>query len=179
MENFDNFEYIIKPKPSAKNRLQKGLLITVYVLFVVSWLIFGLGTPFVALLALIPLTTWMLVFFTWRFVNVEYEYSASSGILTLSRIYGSSSRKRMLDFDLRKAQIVLPLSYENIEQKLNDFEPIYELFFISHRESPNAHVVLYKNEDGENCALYLEILPELMRSFKLYNSALFKNQTQN
>ena len=171
MDSFEAYEYVIKPKVNGATRLKKALLIVVYVLFVLSWLLFGVGTPFVALLALIPLTTWMLVFFTWRYTNVEYEYSVETGVITFSKIYGSRSRSYATELDLRTAQAIVPLADRKAERLLNEFEPTVEYSFISHKESPTAYALLYTDADGTRCAVYLEILPNLMKTCKIYNSA--------
>ena len=101
MSDFERYEYVIKPKRDKKNVLGRIMLVIVYILFVIGWLFFGILTRiFFPLLALIPLSLWFLVFATWRYVNVEYEYAIESGIITFTKIYGGKSRKRILIFDI-------------------------------------------------------------------------------
>lgn len=173
--DFETYEYVIVPRRTAKNKLHKALLIFGYVLFVIAWFVFGSGTGLYALMALIPLTLWMVVFATWRYTNVEYEYSLLSGRLTVSKIFGGRSRKKVLELDLRDAEAILPLGEKQTERVIDDFDPQSETSFLSHRESPEAYAVLYRDEDTR-CAVYLEINDKMMKTCKLYNAqALRRN----
>ena len=96
MEEFQTYEYAVKQRIEGKWIAARIGLILLYILFVIGWILFGLKTGFVPLLCHIPLTLWMLVFFTWRYTSVEYEYSVTSGILTFSKIYSGRFRKKGL-----------------------------------------------------------------------------------
>ena len=174
MDNFETYEYIIVPKNSRKKTLKKLLFISLYVVFVLAWFLFGINTPFPALLALIPITLWMLVFATWRFVNVEYEYSVTSGVITFSKIYGGRSRKTIGELDIRHVCELLRLSDPFTERRLDGFDPEAGDDFLSSRTSETAYAAIYTDEDGTKCVVYLEVLPMLMKSFKIYNSAVVK-----
>ena len=170
MGDFESYEYVVIPKKDAKNRLKRGLLLLLYVIFIIGWLFFGLLSKiFVPLL--IPLTTWMLVFFTWRYVNVEYEYLVESGIITFSKIFGSRSRRRVLQFDLRDAERILPLCEQGTQRALDDFEPSKEYSFESTAEDPDSLVALCVDEDGNRIAISFTAASRLHKLIRLYNSA--------
>ncbi len=172
MDAFERYEYVIQPKKNAKLQLRRGLLLASYVLFVLLWLVFGLLTRIlVPLLALIPLTTWMLVFFTWRYVNVEYEYVAEAGILTISRIYGGRSRKTVLTLDMRDVLRVLPAGEKATARAVDEFDPQHEFYFVSSLDSAEAYAVFCSDENGDNCVVYLQLIDKALRSFRLYNAA--------
>ena len=70
------YEYVVAEKQSASLRMKKIALILLYVVWALGFLAVGLLLRIVApLLAFIPITLWILVFFTWRFTQVEYEFS--------------------------------------------------------------------------------------------------------
>ena len=170
MNDFESYEYVIKPKKDGKNRTRRALLLLLYVAFVIAWLFFGFFTRIlVPLLALIPLTTWMLVFFTWRYVNVEYEYSVESGVVTFSKIYGGRSRRAVLSFDLRDAEVILPLGEHSTRRALDDFDPRREYFFAESEETPDSFVALCTDEDGEKLSVSFTADARLLRLMKLYN----------
>ena len=174
MENFEAYEYVIVPKSRTARTVKKLLFISLYVVFVLAWLLFGVVSNMPALLALIPLTTWMLVYATWKYVNVEYEYSVSASLITFSKIYGSRSRTYLGELDVRQVEELLPLSHPLTERRLDGFDPEAADDFTSSHESETAYVAIYVDEDGVKCAVYLEILKPLMDTFKLYNSAAIK-----
>ena len=74
MADFERYEFVVKPKRDAKNKLLRVFLVLFYISFVLLCLVFGFLTGFVPLLALVPLVLWIIIFFTWRYVNLEYEY---------------------------------------------------------------------------------------------------------
>ncbi len=167
MNEFETFEYVIVPKKTSKTKMKKAGFILLYVLFIVAWFIFGLSTPFPALLALIPLTTWILVFFTWRYTNTEYEYSVTSGIITFSNIYGGRSRKKVFELDLRDIEQLIKISDHNIDRILDDFEPTAERDFRASADSGDGYLALFTADDTKY-AVYLDIIPKMMKSCKLY-----------
>ena len=72
MNEFATYEYTVRQKIEGKWILARVGLIFLYLSFVFAWVIFGLRTRiFVPLLALTPVTSWILSFVTWRFVSVE------------------------------------------------------------------------------------------------------------
>ena len=174
MENFETYEYVIVPKKSKKQIVKKILFITLYVVFVLAWLFFGVVSNLPSLLALIPITLWMLIFATWRYVNIEYEYSVVSGVITFSKIYGGRSRKHLGELDIRQVSELLRLSDPFTERRLDGFDPTAGDNFLSSRDSETAYAAIYTDEDGTKCVVYLEVLPMLMKSFKIYNSPVVK-----
>lgn len=172
MSDFESYEYIIIPKKDAKNRLKRALFIVLYLFFIIGWLFFGLLSKIlVPLLALIPLTTWMLVFFTWRYVNVEYEYGVESGVITFSKIFGGRSRRRVLQFDLRDAERILPLNEHGTQRLLDDFAPSKEYSFINTPDNPDSLVALCVDEDGNRLAISFTADSRLHKLIKIYNSS--------
>lgn len=176
MAEFESYEYVIKPKQDIKNKLMKALLITLYVCFVIAWLVFGFISRLIPLLALIPVTTWMLIFFTWRYANVEYEYSVSSGVISFTKVYDNRSRKLAVVFDIRSAELIAPMNNYTTKKSVEDYDPKYEYSFISSQSDPDAFTALFVNENKERCAIYFIAQPKLQKSCKFYNPKAMQNQ---
>ena len=176
MSDFETYEYVIKPQKDGKNRGKRALFILLYVVFIFAWLFFGLMTKiFIPLLALIPLTTWMLVFATWRFVNVEYEYVIESGIITFSKIYGGRTRRPAMVFDIRDAERILPFTEKSTARLLDDFDPTKEYSFIDSPSSPDALIALCSDENGNHITVAFTADDRLYRIIRLYNSAAVRS----
>lgn len=172
MNDFERYEYVVTPKKDKKNATGRFLLIIGYVLFIIGWLFFGLLTRiFIPLLALIPLSTWFLVFATWRYVNVEYEYVIESGVITFSKIYGGKSRKKILVFDIRDAESILPLGEAGTRRALDDFDPMREYFFAKSEDAENSFLALCTDADDARLAVSFTADPKLLKLLKLYNSS--------
>ena len=172
--DFESYEYVVKPKKDGKNKLLKLALIGLYVIFVLAWLVFGFVSGFIPLLALVPITTWILVFFTWRYTNVEYEYVVESGIITFSKVYDNRSRKKIAVFDIRSAELIAPAAEHGTHQRVADYDPKYEYFFVTTMEDPDAYTALYVNGDKERVALSFVADPRMKKTLKFYNSAASK-----
>ena len=171
MDEFENYEFAVRAPRDAKNSMLRFLLILLYAVFIVAWLVFGFLTGLIPLLALIPVTTWILVFFTWRYVNVEYEYGVESGVITFSKIFGGRSRRRVLQFDLRDAERILPLNEHGTQRLLDDFAPSKEYSFINTPDNPDSLVALCVDEDGNRLAISFTADSRLHKLIKIYNSS--------
>ena len=174
MDEFENYEFAVRAPRDTKNSMLRFLLILLYAVFIVAWLVFGFLTGLIPLLALIPVTTWILVFFTWRYVNVEYEYVVQAGIITFSKVFDNRSRKKVLVFDIRSAELIAPMDNHETKRLAEDYDPKYEYSFVSNPLSPEAFTALFVNGDNEKCVLHFMATPKLQKSCRLYNSKASK-----
>ena len=105
----DSYEYTVKKKIEGAFLLKRILFISLYVLYVLAILTVALLTKLAApAIAFIPLTLWMLIYFTFPYCNIEFEYSMIDGYVTFSTIYGQ--RKRKEEFSMRISSFERPLS---------------------------------------------------------------------
>ena len=174
MGDFEGYEIVIKPKRDAKNKLHRAFLILFYVAFVVGCLILGFVTAFIPLLALVPLVLWIIIFFTWRYVNLEYEYAVESGIITFTKIYNNRTRKTVLSFDIRSAEYIASAADSDTQKRVADYDPRYEYCFASSKNSADAYTALYQDEDGHKCAISFAADERIKKFLKMYNSAALK-----
>ena len=177
MDGFESYEYVIKSQKGLKNKLLKAGFMMLYIIFVLLWLVFGFVSGFIPLLALVPITTWILVFFTWRYTNVAYEYFVESGVITFSSVYDNRSRKKVAVFDIRSAEYIAPMSEHETIRRVADFDPKHEYSFVSSVDSPDAYTALYVNEEKERCALSFVVNDRMKKTLRLYNSAATKLRT--
>ena len=147
------YEYVVAEKVTGKLRLRRAGLILLYILFPLTALVItamsSIGPLLAAMCTFLALGTWMLVFFTWRYVSVEYEYSVVSGRVTFCKIYGGRSRKKMLEMTLKEAEIIAPLSDE-YSGKIEDF-------------------ALFRNSEGKKCVFYFEATARMLKICRMYN----------
>ena len=170
MGDFESYEIVIKPKRDAKNRLLRAFLILFYIAFVVTCLVLGFVTAFVPLLALVPLVLWIIIFFTWRYVNVEYEYVEESGMLTFTKIYNNRTRKTALVFDIRSARYMAPATDGDMQKRIVDYDPSREYCFATSKNDINAYTALFEDGDGRKCAVTFVADDRIKRHLKMYNA---------
>ncbi len=149
------YEYILAEKRSAAQSAKKVTFVLIYIFWCALWLFLGFKIKLIVpLLAFIPLSLWGLIFLTWRFTQVEYEYSFFSGTLTVTRILGGRSRKTLLELELRNLDTVFPHDEEG-KRRVQDLS-VDELYTaISHPDSPNVYAALWQ-ESGRQHLLWFE-----------------------
>ena len=173
MEEFQTYEYTVRQRIEGKWVVARVLMITLYVLFVVGWLLFGILTGWVPLLALIPVTLWMLIFFTWRYVSVEYEYSITSGVLTFSKIYGGRSRKKVFEVALRDAVRIAPLGEAEEYQRGEAYKPEISFTGVSTMSAPDVYYMLFEHTEKKQkrrAVYYFEATQKALHICRYYNA---------
>ena len=92
MADIQSYERVIKNK-SFKAKI---FMIFIYALILLLglWALLKFGIK-PELVVLIPLLLGAIIALTWRYTQVEYEYSFMAGTATFSKIFGNSSRRTM------------------------------------------------------------------------------------
>lgn len=178
MNEFNTYEYVVAQKSEGKWKTRKILLIIGYIVFVAVVLVLGVFSRLlVPLLALTPIAVWILIFCTWRYVSVEYEYSITSGIFTLSNVYGGRSRKKLIEIPVKEFSTIAPYNHElpetveKAEQTIQRFAPQKEYIAISSHDSPDVYYALYTDkETGEKSIIWFEATDKALKIFRFYNA---------
>ena len=163
-------EYVVSPKKQPIWRLKRALMLLTYAAYVTTLLIVGLNTKLlVPMMALIPLSTWIIVWLTWRYVSVEYEYSLTGGVMTLNKILGGRSRKKIADIRIKEMTLVAPFEGDVIAQA-ERYAPERTVDFTSDLQKPEVYFALYETEDKRRGILYFEATEQALRILRYYNS---------
>ena len=174
------YEYTVAEQKSRALLFKRVTLIAVYVLWAAAWLILGITIGIIApLLAFIPLTLWILVFFTWRLTQVEYEYSFFAGTLTVSRVLGGRSRRRLIEVSIRDLASVCPCDEENAA-RIDAYGAAHTVFAASSSESENLYAALWNDDDSGKHVLYFEPDEKAVKIIRYYNApalSLHKHHT--
>jgi hypothetical protein len=165
------YEYVTPEKKSALLIFKRISLILLYTLWGAGFLLVGVTTRLlVPLMALVPLSLWIIIFLTWRFTQIEYELSFFSGTLTVSRIYGGRTRKKLAEITIRDFLGVYPCE-EPYTEKINAFEHDKEIFAASSADAPELWAAFWKDEDGTRYVLWFEATEKAVKVFRFYNSS--------
>lgn len=175
MNEFTTYEHAVAQKIEGRWRVARIGLVFLYVTVAVAILLIGIRTTLLApLIALVPITLWILWFFTWRLVCVEYEYSITSGILTFSKIYGNRSRRTCLEIDLRQASRIAPLDNGTYTAQADKWHPEREFFAISSLSAPDIYFILFEHKDPKTkekrrTVFYFEATGRALQICRFYN----------
>ena len=69
------YEYTVEQKSEGKFRLMRIGFMALYIIYPLIFMAVAFITQLFQLFALVVVTEWMLVFFTWKYAKPEYEYS--------------------------------------------------------------------------------------------------------
>ncbi len=107
-------EVMVAKKPSGKDQLIKGVLITFTVLFALAGLVL---IPFLLIGAII---LGIVDYIFLPRLNVEFEYLYVNGELDVDRIFSKSRRKRAASYDLSSMEIMAPWNSHRLDSYKNN-----------------------------------------------------------
>ncbi len=166
------FEYTVAEANNKALKTKKLLFVVGYVAY--GAIILGLGASTKLLLPLmcfIPLSLWIIVWLTWRFTQVEYEYSFFSGTLTVNRILGNRTRKKLTEVRIQNLSAVFPATELN-QSKVEAFGAQNTIFAVSEATAEGIWIALWEDaESGKRMALYFEPNEKSIKILKYYNAS--------
>ena len=176
MNEFSMYEFAVSQKREGRWIVARIGLIFLYIATGVAMLGMALVTRlFAPLFAFTPILIWLLVFITWRYVSVEYEYTLTSGTLTFAKIYGGRSRRRIFELSLRDAKRIAPL--DNEQEAARAAAHRAELVFtgVSSMAAPDIYFMLFDFEDKRGkkrpVIFYFEATAKALSICRFYNPA--------
>ena len=175
MHEFSTYEFAVAQKKEGKWLAARVGLILFYVTYVMAILFIGMKFSFIApLLAFIPISLWIIVFITWRYVSVEYEYSLTSGTLTFTKIYGNRSRRKIFEMNVRDAVAIAPLADAAQEARGRAYAPEREFVGVSSMCAPDIYFMLFelsnaKSGEKRRAIFYFEATQKMLSICRYYN----------
>ena len=166
------FEYTVAEANNKALKTKKLLFVVGYVAYGAIILALGATTKlFLPLMCFIPLSLWIIVWLTWRFTQVEYEYSFFSGELTVNRILGNRTRKTMTKVRIQQLSAVFPATELN-QSKVEAFGVQNTIMAVSEANAEGIWIALWEDaESGKRMALYFEPNEKSIKILKYYNAA--------
>ena len=165
------YEYTVEQKPEGKFRLMKIGFMSLYILYPVIFMAVLFIIQLFQLFALVAVTEWMLVYFTWKYTKPEYEYSVTSGRVTFSVIRGKRSRKEMVNFAIKDCLQIAPATDGEWIAKLEAYEPEVVYSAVSSVNTPDKYYAAFETPEGKRAVFYFEATEKMLKLCKNYNSS--------
>lgn len=113
-----------------------------------------------------------LMWYLWRFVSVEFEYTILGGEISFEVIYGRRQRKPYYSAQLQKIEKLAPL--ENKDITAASFSGVTrEVFCASTRANPNTWYAVIQEEGGGKTLLFFELSTKAEKALRFYNRRAF------
>ena len=165
------YEYTVEQKPEGKFKLMKFAFMLLYVIYPLILMAVVFIIQLFQLFALVIVTEWMLVYFTWKYVKPEYEYSVTSGRVTFSVIHGKRSRKEMVNFAIKNCLQIAPATEREWIERLELYDPEVTYSALSSTSTPDKYYAAFETEDGKRAVFYFEATEKMLKLCRNYNSA--------
>ena len=175
MYEFSGYEFAVTQRAEGKWIWARIGLISLYTVWSVIAVLLAFRLRLVVpLLAFLPLSIWILVFITWRFVQVEYEYDILSGRLTFSRILGGKSRRDLFEIAIKDAVRIAPLDKEGERERIAAYRPEKVFRGVSSDSAPDIYYMLFefkpaKDKEPIRAVYYFEATAKALSLMRSYN----------
>lgn len=169
IDDVNHAEYAVIKKYEGTYQLARVLLIIGYVLFPIVGIIIiaaTLSALIVWFIALFPLMLSIIVPLTYRYVQIEYEYSIDSGVMTFSEIYGRRSRKKKYEVRIGDALAIAP--YRDEYRAAAD-EADVKYAACSTMSNPELYYILFMDEDGKKTAIFFDPTNKALKLMHFHN----------
>ena len=167
----------IIPKSDRKMKTRKLFMILLYIAYVGIWgilfIIPALQTIAAILGVFIAVSLSILIFFTWRFVKIEYELTIHMGQLGFAVIYGGLNRKNLFSCPIRDLKIIAPYNDEH-RAEADSCGATETKVFVSDINSTENYYAIYEAENGTKTLLIFETEEKCRKMLKYYNSTAFR-----
>ncbi len=160
-------EYSCSQKREGKWKLYRILLVFLYVFYTVAYLYAIIETRFFALGALIPVTLWIIVYFTWRYTSPDYKYTIDAGILTLYVSYGKKTHEK-IKLHIKDAIAIAPR--DKIGEYLKDLKIEKAYNALPSSKEQDAYAIIFKKET-KVCIFYLKVTRDTLKALHYYNKS--------
>ncbi|MBR2634435.1 MAG: hypothetical protein IKD31_02520 [Clostridia bacterium] len=170
-----NFVEHIVPLKETRLVLPKKLMLIGFALLLVV-LVFIASFSFLQILtALVPVALILVAFvvwYLWRFVSVEFEYTVMQGEISFEAIYGRRQRKKVYSTPLSRVEKFARVENGRVPEA-DRARAAKEVFCASAMKNPNTWYALVKEENGETTLLLLELTEKAEKTLRFFNNRAF------
>ena len=172
--NFVN--YGVKKKPEGKYGLKRTLFILMYILIPAAIAGVFIAIKILPILATLPVFLWMLIFFTWRYVSVEYEYIILDGEFRMLKVYGSKSMRVLVSTRVSGMTAIAP--YDHAHKAAADAVPAANrIEAVSSMSASDIYYAVFK-EDNEDYVVFFEATEKTLKVLRYYNDKTVITKTR-
>ena len=165
-------EYTVSQKAEGIWLLRRTLMILFYVAYGIAFFVLPTMGPvkIPMLVAFLPVTLWIVIFFTWRFVSVEHEYVVSSGVMTFTDVLGGRTRRVLFAVSVKDMTEIAPVPVGDCVP--DGVKAVIDLR--GTKASPTGYCFKVQNEEGETFAVLFTATEKALKILRYYNPIAFK-----
>lgn len=161
-------EQLVKKKRGIKELLT--VLASILGVLVVLWIVpFAFMIPGVgfALFALCVIFIYLLYFLITS-INQEYEYCFTNGILDVDKIINMRKRKKMLEINVRKMEMMGTSTSAEFGKYMAD-SSVKKVYACTHKAAEDLCFLIFPEESGKNIMLLFNPNEKITDAIRRYN----------
>ncbi len=165
------YEFTVVQKVEGRLKARRVLLVMVYIIYVLlfSLLILTFLRGLVPVMALIPITLYIIILITWRSTQKEFEYETVSGSVTFATIYGAKQRKERISFNIRDCCKIAPLTSEQSVRLKAEYSKKETVYALSSLTTPDAYFAEINNPGAKKAVVLFDATNRFLKICKFYN----------
>ena len=145
----------------------KALMIAGYALFVIAYFLVCYVSRVIPLFAICPIFTWILVFFTWRYVSYDIYFEFKSGTLEIGTSSGSTKgKKKTLKHRIHIKEALVIIRYSGNPEELGRVDELFD--YSQSKLSENRLGIVYEKA-GKRYGVIIECTTKCVSLIAAYN----------
>ncbi len=168
MNENHEFDYTVSKRAEGSYKIKRILMILGYVAFGAIYF-FGLAAAHLyPLMAFIVLLEWILIFFTWRYVSIEYRYETASGGIRFYEVLGGKKKRLLLEKRIKEFSAIAPYT-EGVRASFADGDFVERHFCVrSTNDLTDCFYAIYDTEGGRGLVVF-EATEAALKIMRFYN----------
>lgn len=163
------YEQTVAQKVGAAVICKRITFLALYALCGTALLFLGIQFKLVLLsLEIAALLIWALVLFTWRLTKTEYEYVIFDGTLTVTKILGNRTRRKLCSVVIRRLAAVYPCEGEYVS-RVESYGAKRNTFAASSVDAEGLYAALWIDEKDRKHVLFFEPDEKMLRIMRAQN----------
>ena len=162
-------EFSVEKKVEGSYKSVRILMIVGYIVAIAA-LGIALAIAFAPLVAIVPIFGWVLIFFTWPIVSIEYKYTVDGAEFVAATVYGGKWEKPTFLCKTKDFVRIAPDTDKYADEK-SAFGAQNEISLLPSEHCVDRYFALCQSETGEKTIVYFQATGQALKAFKYYNSA--------
>ena len=163
-------EYVVAKKVEGQYKMQRMLMLLGYAAVAIIVVAAVAISGFIPLIALAPTAVWMLYFFTWPMVSIEYSLTVDASTLTVEKVMGGKKKQKLFETKVKDLSLIAPYG-EDYAKEADGFGADQRIEAVPAMDCYDLYFALHTAEDGKKTVIFFQATKQLLKALKYYNSS--------
>ena len=171
-------EYSVDKKKEGKYKTQRFLMILAYagvfalvvgIVALINKLTDGATGMFgVFMFALAPLALWMMIFFTWKYVSIEYKYVIDHAEFTAYTVYGGKKENKVFSCRMKDFRLIAPYN-DQYKSEIDTYADAVKIDVTPSMNANDIYAGVAEDEYGKRTVVFFQATSHSLKALKYYN----------